>query len=193
MRHMASALLLSALALGTTACQSAADAFGGRSAPRAAEASRAVLDHKGSAEEPAWVGDTVELDGRTFGEHLRVSVRSSVDPAVALRPAKGTAPRPRAGTRWFGVDVTVVNVGGRTFDAGGTRTWVADEKGKRYPAVKSGEITTGLALEWNSLAVGDPVQGWLVFEVPENTRIVRFHSSLGKATATWQLQGHPSR
>ncbi|MER7665149.1 MULTISPECIES: DUF4352 domain-containing protein [unclassified Streptomyces] len=198
MRQVVSALLLSTLAMGATACQSASD--GGRTPPSPAAAEAMPPDAKASGagrtgargpgtRGPALIGDTVDLGGRAFGEHLRVSVLGYVDPARSVRAAH----RPAAGRRWVGVDLSAVNVGGTSYDARITKAWVTDEKGRRHPAVGTGEITTGFPAAWNTLAAGEHAEGWLVFEVPENARIRRFHSTVGDSPLTWQLQLPPSR
>ncbi|MFI1013852.1 DUF4352 domain-containing protein [Streptomyces sp. NPDC020965] len=181
MRHVASALLLVALAMGGgTACQATADPPGG---------GRGGDDEKGRRAAPAWVGDTVDLRGRAFGERLRVSVGGWVDPAVSTRAAY----QPDTGNRWLGVQLSLVNLGGRAFDASRATAWAVDGGGKRYPVVRTGAITTGFPLKWNTIASGEQLDGWLVFEVPEATRIVRLHATVGKKALTWQLQHPPSR
>ncbi|MFF0446831.1 DUF4352 domain-containing protein [Streptomyces sp. NPDC004609] len=191
MRHLASALLLSVLAMAATGCQGS-DASAGTD-PRAVGAPAAAVDEKPRSGETAWIGDTADFGGRAFGRRLRISVRSAVDPAIAIRPATSSRSVPAAGKRRIGVEVALVNVGGKPHDASGGKAWVSDGKGNRHPAVESGAITTGLPLKWNTLAVGEQVQGWLVFEVPESADIVKFHCTLGNSSVTWQLKHPPSR
>ncbi|MFI6287037.1 DUF4352 domain-containing protein [Streptomyces sp. NPDC051018] len=191
MRHLASALLLSALATAATGCQGPGAPAGAE--PGAAGAPVAAADEKPGSGRTAWIGETAEFGGRAFGERLRISVRSAVDPAIAVHPAKGPRPVSAAGKRRYGVEVALVNVGGKLHDTSRGKAWVTDGKGNRYPAVDSGAITTGLPLEWNTLAVGEQVQGWLVFEVPEDADIVKFHCTLGNSSVTWQLKHPPSR
>ncbi|MGW6458400.1 DUF4352 domain-containing protein [Streptomyces sp. NPDC055078] len=198
MRHVGSALLLAALVMGVTACQSPPGAQSPQQ-PRAAErtaADRAEGGQDRSDRKPgkpgsstSWVGDSADLGGRGFGEHLRISVRGQVDPAIGIRAADA----PDTGNRRLGVDVALVNVGGRPYDASRADIWVTDAGGGRYPAVRTGTLTTGFPLEWNTLPVGEQKQGWLVFEVPQDARIVRFHCRVGKTALSWQLQFPPSR
>ncbi|MEU5979841.1 DUF4352 domain-containing protein [Streptomyces sp. NPDC047315] len=197
MRRMASALLLSALALGATGCQGAPD---DRRDAASARADGKGPDGKGpdGVRRAAWLGDAVDLGGGASGEHLRMTVHGYVDPAVAVRKAKQPRPQPAEGRRWLGVDVALLNVGGSRHDARRTAAWVTDDRGKRH-SVLSGtaadvkEFTTGIPLKWNTLAVGEQSEGWLVFDVPEDARITRFHSTLGTTTVTWLLQHPPSR
>ncbi|MFI1827270.1 DUF4352 domain-containing protein [Streptomyces sp. NPDC020412] len=202
MRRMASALLLSALALGATGCQGASDDRTGATSvpPGPAAVADAALDRpdgrgpdgKGPGGPPraAWLGDAVDLGGRASGEHLRMTAGGYVDPAVPVPKEK-----PSDGRRWIGVDVALLNVGGSRYDASRTTAWVTDDEGKRHTAISTAvkEFTTGTLLKWNTLAVGEQLEGWLVFDVPEEARVTRFHSTLGKTTVTWLLQHPPSR
>ncbi|MEU9604769.1 DUF4352 domain-containing protein [Streptomyces sp. NPDC048057] len=211
MRRMASALLLSALALGATGCQGASDdrTAAASAPPGPAAVADAALDRPdgkgpdggkgpGGTRRAVWVGDAVDLGGRASGEHLRMTVRGYVDPAVAVRKTKRASqprPQPSDGRRWIGADVALLNVGGSLYDARRTTAWVTDDEGKRYAPLSTTveEFTTGIPLKWNTLAVGEQSEGWLVFDVPEEAHITRFHSTLGKTTVTWLLQHPPSR
>ncbi|MFE3016322.1 DUF4352 domain-containing protein [Streptomyces sp. NPDC059256] len=194
-RHITSALLASALVMGTaTACQTiwsdqdATTTRGERDpAPRAAPP---ATDAKGNPAGTSWIGDSVNIGGRAFGEHLRISVLGFVDPAVATGKA---AKEPAAGNRRLGVDVTLANVGGKPYDASKATAWVVDDQGKRHAASVTERITTGIPLKWNTVAAGEQTQGWLVFEVPENARITQFFCTLGTTTVSWQLHFPPSR
>ncbi|MFD8145289.1 DUF4352 domain-containing protein [Streptomyces sp. NPDC059708] len=184
MRHTASVLaaaaLLPALLLTATACQSAPE--GAASAPAAAPAVPVDDGVPGAEEEPAApdraaaagaakdarVGDSVRVQGREVGRHLQVLLGAFVDPAVSVEPNYA----PPAGKRWVAASMSFVNVGGASYGALG-RVWAYDGAGKRHPAVRTGELTTGKPLVFDSLAVGERAEGWVVFEIPENQRIVR--------------------
>ncbi len=190
MRQLAAALLLSVLAMGATACESApGGAAGPAPASPAATAGAVKPDGKVGARSAGWVGDAADLGGKAFGEHLRISVLGHVDPAISVRAAN----RPGSGMRRIGVEVSVVNVGGKAFAAGIRKSWVVDEKGRRYPAVRAGDITTGTPLVVTTLAVGEQAQGWLVYEVPQNARIAEVRCTVGNTTLAWQFQVPPSR
>ncbi|MEU5398630.1 DUF4352 domain-containing protein [Streptomyces sp. NPDC005963] len=192
-RHITSALLASALVMGTaTACQSIWGERDERTdrVERTHAAGAPATDAKGKQTGPAWIGDSVNIGGRAFGEHLRISVLGFVDPAVATGT---TAKKPAAGHRRIAVDVTLANVGGKPYDASRAQAWVVDEQGKRHTATRTAGITTGIPLKWNTVAAGEQTQGWLVFEVPEDARITRFFSTLGSTTVSWQLHFPPSR
>ncbi|WP_371678151.1 hypothetical protein [Streptomyces sp. NBC_01276] len=177
---LAAATLLPVLLLGATACQSAPE--GAALAPAAAPAVPVDDGAPGTDEEPAapargadgatakdaHVGDSVRVQGREVGRHLQAVLAAYVDPALSVEPNYG----PPAGKRWTAASMSFVNVGGASYGPLG-RMWAYDSAGKRYPAVRTGELTTGKPLVFDSLAVGERAEGWVVFEIPENTRIVR--------------------
>ncbi|MGW7329916.1 hypothetical protein ACWGIU_15235 [Streptomyces sp. NPDC054840] len=158
---------------GATACQIAPepDAL----APGAAQA--VVVDDgaPGAAEAPgrpavkdAPVGGTARVHGRQVGRHLQVEFGAFVDPAISVD--KNFAPS--AGKRWAAASMSFVNVGGASSGAPGGM-WAHDLAGQRHPVVTTGELTTGKPIVFDSLEVGERAAGWVVFEIPESTRIVR--------------------
>lgn len=176
MRQSASVLaaaLLPLLLFGATACQSAPE--GAALAPAAVPAV-AVDDGAPGAEDAAArtaakaarVGESVRVDGAQVGRHLQAVLNAYVDPAVSVE--KNFAPP--AGKRWVAASMSFVNVGGASYGALG-RMWALDGAGQRHPVVPTGELTTGKPLVFDSLAVGERAEGWVVFEIPENARIVR--------------------
>lgn len=186
MRRSASASALTAAALlplllfGATACSGAPE--GAAVAPAAAPAVPVDDGAPGAGDDPgadregavraaskdAHVGDSVRVRGREVGRHLQVVLNAYVDPAVSVE--KNFAPA--AGKRWVAASMSFVNVGGASYGALG-RMWALDGAGKRHAVVPTGELTTGKPLVFDSLAVGERAEGWVVFEIPENTRIVR--------------------
>ncbi|MGW0897135.1 hypothetical protein ACWD0G_09045 [Streptomyces goshikiensis] len=180
---LAVAALLPALLFGATACQSAPD--GAALAPAAvpavpvddgvpgagagdvpAPAPKAA--GAGAVAKDAHVGDSVRVDGKQVGRHLEAVLNAYVDPAISV--AKDFAAP--AGKRRVAASMSFVNVGGASYGALG-RMWALDGAGKRHPVVPAGELTTGKPLVFDSLEVGERAEGWVVFEIPENTRIVR--------------------
>ncbi|MEV7613907.1 hypothetical protein [Streptomyces sp. NPDC089799] len=129
-------------------------------------------DGSGSARRTeAHVGDAVRVHGRELGRHLRAVLNAYVDPAVSVDRRYG----PPAGKRWVAAGMSFVNVGGATYGSLG-RMWAHDSAGRRHPPVPAGglgELTTGKPLVFDSPAAGDRAEGWVVFEIPENARIVR--------------------
>ncbi|APU40671.1 DUF4352 domain-containing protein [Streptomyces sp. NPDC056254] len=165
--------LLPLLLLGATACQGASDGAG--LAPAAGPA--AVVDDGApggegapvrAGAEAAHVGDAVRVHGPQVGRHLEVVLGAYVNPAISAD--KNFAPP--AGKRWVAASMSFVNVGGASYGALG-RMWAHDGAGQRHPVVPTGELTTGKPIVFDSLEVGERAEGWVVFEVPENARIVR--------------------
>ncbi|MEV6950894.1 DUF4352 domain-containing protein [Streptomyces sp. NPDC051183] len=176
MRQSASVLaaaLLPLLLFGATACQSAPE--GAALAPAAGPAVPVDDGAPGAEDAPARttanaarVGESVRVHGAQVGRHLQAVLNAYVDPAVSVE--KNFAPP--AGKRWVAASMSFVNVGGASYGALG-RMWALDGAGQRHPVVPTGELTTGKPLVFDSLAVGERAEGWVVFEIPENTRIVR--------------------
>ncbi|WP_405787533.1 hypothetical protein [Streptomyces sp. NBC_01367] len=175
--------LLPVLLFGATACQGAAEPDA--RAPAAPPA--VVVDDgvPGAARAPvrpgakdARVGSTARLHGRQFGRHLQVVLRAFVDPAISVDKKFA----PPAGKRWVAASMSFVNVGGASYGALG-RMWAHDGAGRRHPVVKTGELTTGKPIVFDSLEVGERAEGWVVFEIPESVRIVRLQYQDANAQA----------
>lgn len=177
---LATAALLPLLLFGATACSGAPE--GAALAPAAVPAVPVDDGAPGVGDDPsaeregvaraaskdAHVGDSVRVRGKEVGRHLQVVLAAYVDPAVSVE--KNFAPP--AGKRWVAASMSFVNVGGASYGALG-RMWALDGAGQRHPVVPTGELTTGKPLVFDSLAVGERAEGWVVFEIPENARIVR--------------------
>ncbi|NXY95846.1 DUF4352 domain-containing protein [Streptomyces sp. BR123] len=167
---LAAVALLPFLLFGATACSAPSD--GAALAPAAVPAVPVDDAAPGAAGDPAakeaHVGDPVRVHGRQIGRHLQAVLNAYVDPAVSVEKNYS----PPAGKRWVAASMSFVNVGGAPYGALG-RMWAYDTAGKRHPAVQTGELTTGKPLVLDSVAVGEQAEGWVVFEIPENARIVR--------------------
>lgn len=177
---LVTAALLPLLLFGATACSGAPE--GAALAPAAVPAVPVDDGAPGVGDDPAderdgvaraaskdaHVGDSVRVRGREVGRHLQVVLGAYVDPAVSVE--KNFAPA--AGKRWVAASMSFVNVGGASYGALG-RMWALDGAGQRHPVVPTGELTTGKPLVFDSLSVGERAEGWVVFEIPENARIVR--------------------
>ncbi|MFI5620791.1 DUF4352 domain-containing protein [Streptomyces sp. NPDC051567] len=166
--------LLPLLLFGATACAGAGTEA---AAPVTAAAPAAPVDDgaPGAIGDPvragagdAHVGGSVRVQGRQVGRHLQAVLDAYVDPAISVD--KNHAPP--AGKRWVAASMSFVNVGGASYGQLG-RMWAYDSAGQRHPAVSTGELTTGKPLVFDSLAVGERAEGWVVFEIPDNVRTVR--------------------
>ncbi|MEV7509269.1 hypothetical protein AB0O42_28190 [Streptomyces sp. NPDC089922] len=167
------AALLPLLLIGATACQSVPDGAAVR--PAAVPAVPVDDGAPGGGAAPARpgakdarVGDSVRVHGSRMGRHLQVGLGAYVDPAISADRNYA----PPAGKRWVAASMSFVNVGGDSYGALG-RVWAHDSAGRRHPAVRTGELTTGKPVVFDSLEVGERAEGWVVFEIPENTSIRR--------------------
>ncbi|MEU6309886.1 hypothetical protein [Streptomyces sp. NPDC047014] len=167
------AALLPFLLFGATACQSAPE--GAALAPAAVPAVPVDDGVPGGGGVPvrpagkeARVGDSVRVRGSQVGRHLQVELGAYVDPAISAD--RNFAPP--AGKRWVAASMSFVNVGGASYGALG-RMWAHDSAGRRHPVVRTGELTTGKTVVFDSLEVGERAEGWVVFEIPENAAIRR--------------------
>ncbi|WP_329384388.1 DUF4352 domain-containing protein [Streptomyces sp. NBC_01351] len=170
---LAAGTLLPLLLLATTACDSVPEraALAPAAVPAVPVDDGAPGAAEGSARtgaKVAHVGDSLRVRGRQVGRHLQVVLGAYVDPAIGVE--KNFAPAP--GKRWVAASMSFVNVGGDSYGALG-RMWAHDSAGQRHGVVPTGELTTGKPLVFDSLAVGERAEGWVVFEIPENARIDR--------------------
>ncbi|MEU3776718.1 hypothetical protein AB0F11_26640 [Streptomyces sp. NPDC032472] len=181
-RSALAAALLPLLLFGATACSDSSD--GAALAPAAAPAVPVDDGAPGAEDDPAaaaagagpgqgvvkeaHVGDSVKFHGRQVGRHLQAVLNAYVDPAVSVEKDFS----PPAGKRWVAASMSFVNVGGASYGALG-HMWAYDSAGQRHGVVRTGELTTGKPLVFDSLAVGERAEGWVVFEIPQNARIVR--------------------
>ncbi|GAA1601624.1 DUF4352 domain-containing protein [Streptomyces globosus] len=175
---LAAAALLPLLLLGGTACSPAPD----RAASAPAAVPAAPVDDGAPGDDGAGagsgqlrgavrevhVGDAVRVHGRQVGRHLQAVLNAFVDPAVSADKNYS----PPAGKRWVAASMSFANIGGASYGALGGM-WAHDSSGQRHPVVRTGELTTGKPLVFDSLAVGERAEGWVVFEIPQNARIVR--------------------
>ncbi|WP_051796368.1 hypothetical protein [Streptomyces sp. NRRL S-87] len=217
MRHAAPVTLASlaplalfpVLLLGTAACQAAPEraARAAPAAPRASEgddargglpAAAGAGDRvaaeaaagpagPGTLRKPARLGDAVTFSGKALGRHLRAVLNAFVDPAVSASKDRG----PGQGKRWVGAGMTFSNIGGDAYGPLGGM-WAIDGDGGRHPAVPTGELTTGKALPFAPLAVGEQAEGWVVFEIPENVRVVQLqyrdaNTATNSGEGFWQV------
>ncbi|MEU6048906.1 DUF4352 domain-containing protein [Streptomyces xanthochromogenes] len=141
-----------------------------------------------SAAKKAAVGDTISVTGNEDGQKLDVTVTKWADPAKSSEPAMG----PDTGKRWVAAQVQVVNTGTAVYsDSPGNGMQVADDQGQRFGTM-FGDVTAGPSMA-ASLKVppGDKALGWIVFEVPKDSKIttIQFAMNSGFAdqTAQWTI------
>ncbi|MFF4369642.1 DUF4352 domain-containing protein [Streptomyces sp. NPDC001594] len=134
----------------------------------------------------AAVGDTVTLKGNGDGEQLAVTIKKWADPAQSADDFM----KPQDGKRWVAAQFELVNTGTAVYnDSPSNGTQVADAEGQQFHTT-FGEITAGPAMTSAAKASpGGKVLGWIVYEVPKDSKIVKvqfaMNSGFASQTGEW--------
>ncbi|GGQ38511.1 DUF4352 domain-containing protein [Streptomyces mutabilis] len=137
----------------------------------------------------AGVGDTLTVTGFQDGEQLDVTLKKWLPTAKSSDPYFG----PEQGKRWAAAQFEIVNTGSKAYsDSPSNGAQVADGQGQRFSSW-FGEITAGPSMASDvNLPKGEKALGWIVFEVPKDSKItsVQFAMNSGFAdeTGQWQMQ-----
>lgn len=141
------------------------------------------------AEKTAAVGDTLTLKGMEDGEQLDVTLKQWLPTA---KP--GTEfDVPQDGKRWAAAQFELVNTGSKVYaDSPQNGAQVADSEGQRFDSW-FGEISAGPAMSSDvSLPKGEKALGWIVFEVPKDSKIVTvqfaMNSGFSDQTGQWSVK-----
>ncbi|WP_086792683.1 DUF4352 domain-containing protein [Streptomyces thermovulgaris] len=188
----AAAAAIGALAL--TACDTGSTVVDKPKGNAAAEADSGKDATKGtkeksSAPEVAKVGDTLTLKGMEDGSRLDVTVVKVADPAKSADEFM----EPESGKRFVGVQFKLVNTGKAVYsDSPSNGARIADSEGQQFDSTIA-DITAGPSMSSSlTLKPGAKGLGWIVFEVPEASKIdtVQFTMDSGFAdqTGEWKLQ-----
>ncbi|MFD3548292.1 DUF4352 domain-containing protein [Streptomyces sp. NPDC058655] len=185
------AALAAAAALTLTGCGPAeittkpdvAPSSGAPAATTAAESSAAPSAPPAS--QAATIGNTVTLQGTGDGEQLAVTIKKWVDPAKSADEFT----KPEDGKRLVAAQFELANTGTAVYsDSPSNGTQVADDQGQQFQAT-FGEVTAGPAMISSAkVAPGAKVLGWIVYEVPQESKIatVQFTMNSGFASQTGQ-------
>ncbi|WP_327413221.1 DUF4352 domain-containing protein [Streptomyces sp. NBC_01233] len=137
------------------------------------------------ASQAATIGDTVTLKGNNDGEQLAVTIKQWADPAKSADQYT----KPEDGKRWVAAQFELVNTGTAVYsDSPSNGTQVADDQGQQFQTT-FGEVTAGPAMTSSAkVAPGAKVLGWIVYEVPQDSKIttVQFTMNSGFASQTGQ-------
>lgn len=139
--------------------------------------------------ETAAVGDTLTLKGIEDGEQLDVTLKKWLPTA---KPAS-EYDIPQDGKRWAAAQFELVNTGSKVYaDSPQNGAQVADSEGQRFNSW-FGEIAAGPAMSSDlSLPKGEKALGWIVFEVPKDSKImsVQFamNSGFSNQTGQWTVK-----
>lgn len=138
-----------------------------------------------AASQAATIGDTVTLKGNNDGEQLAVTIKQWADPAKSADQYT----KPEDGKRWVAAQFELVNTGTAVYsDSPSNGTQVADDQGQQFQTT-FGEVTAGPAMTSSAkVAPGAKVLGWIVYEVPQDSKIttVQFTMNSGFASQTGQ-------
>ncbi len=137
----------------------------------------------------AAIGDTLTLKGIQGGERLDVTLKKWLPTA---KPAT-EYDIPQDGKRWAAAQFELVNTGSKVYaDSPSNGAKAADSKGQRFDAW-FGDISAGPAMASDvSLPKGEKALGWIVFEVPKNSKIVTvqfaMNSGFSSQTGQWTVK-----
>ncbi|MBE4788419.1 DUF4352 domain-containing protein [Streptomyces sp. NE06-02F] len=141
------------------------------------------------AKKTAAVGDTLTLKGIEDGEQLDVTLKKW------LPTAEGASEfdTPQDGKRWAAAQFELVNTGSKVYaDSPQNGAKAADSQGQRFDSW-FGEIKAGPGMSSDvSLPKGEKALGWIVFEVPKDSKIVSvqfaMNSGFSDQTGQWSVK-----
>ena len=141
------------------------------------------------AKKAAAVGDTLTLKGIEDGEQLDVTLKKW------LPAAEGASEfdTPQDGKRWAAAQFELVNTGAKVYaDSPQNGAKAADSQGQRFDSW-FGEIKAGPGMSSDvSLPKGEKALGWIVFEVPKDSKIVSvqfaMNSGFSNQTGQWSVK-----
>lgn len=191
MRRAITSLISAGLLLTATACLGDSEVTtkpNKTAASSEAESSKAPAEKAPDKPQVAKVGDTITLAGNEEGLKVDATLKKWLD------PAKGSDEfnKPQAGKRWVAAQFELVNKGTIVYDDSPSNgTQVADTEGQRFTAWY-GEIAAGPQMASGAkVPPGDKVLGWIVYEVPKNSKIttVQFglNSGFAEQTGQWSV------
>lgn len=191
--HTITAITAAAL-LALTACSPGEETVNTtpkKTTSKAAQAEKQTDDKPAEKEKEktAVVGDTLTLKGFEDGEQLDVTLKKWLPTA---KPAS-EYDIPQDGKRWAAAQFELVNTGAKVYaDSPQNGAKAADSKGQRFDSW-FGEISAGPAMSSDvSLPKGEKALGWIVFEVPKDSKIVSvqfaMNSGFSDQTGQWSVK-----
>nr|WP_206326216.1 DUF4352 domain-containing protein [Streptomyces sp. N502] len=142
-----------------------------------------------SKKKTAAIGDTLTLHGFEDGEQLDVTLKKWLPTAEGADEFNV----PSDGKRWAAAQFELVNTGSKVYaDSPSNGVQVADGQGQRFSSW-FGEISAGPAMSSDvSLPKGEKALGWIVFEVPKDSKIVTvqfaMNSGFSDETGQWAVK-----
>src|SRR5512145_68118 len=156
---------------------------------KAAEEKATEEKTEAPAKKTAAVGDTLTLKGMEDGEQLDVTLKQWLPTA---KPAS-EYDTPQDGKRWAAAQFELVNTGSKVYaDSPSNGAKAADAEGQRFDSW-FGEISAGPAMSSDvSLPKGEKALGWIVFEVPKDSKVVSvqfaMNSGFSDQTGQWSVK-----
>jgi hypothetical protein len=193
MRTRTITALTAATLLALGACSTGEETVNTTPKAAASKADKSTATTKASAtpaeKKTAAVGDTLTLKGIEDGEQLEVTLKQW------LPTAKGADEfnTPSAGKRWAAAQFELTNTGSTVYaDSPQNGAQVADAQGQRFTSW-FGEIAAGPQMAADvSLPKGETALGWVVFEVPKDSKIVSvqfaMNSGFSDQTGQWSVK-----
>jgi hypothetical protein len=182
--------LTAATLLALTACspEESVNTTPKASASKAAE-KPAEKTEEAPAKKTAAVGDTLTLKGIEDGEQLDVTLKKWLPNATPANEFDS----PQDGKRWAAAQFELVNTGSKVYaDSPSNGAKAADSQGQRFDSW-FGEISAGPGMPSDvSLPKGEKALGWIVFEVPKDSKIVSvqfaMNSGFSDQTGQWTVK-----
>lgn len=150
---------------------------------------KATVEEQPAKDKNAAVGDTLTLKGMEDGEQLDVTLKQWLPVA---KPAT-EYDIPQDGKKWAAAQFELVNTGSKVYaDSPQNGAKAADSEGQRFDSW-FGEISAGPGMSSDvSLPKGEKALGWIVFEVPKDSKIVSvqfaMNSGFSNQTGQWSVK-----
>lgn len=181
-RLITSAIATAVLAVGLAACGPTAAVSTTPDSP----AGKASSPAQAAPKQTATIGDSLTLKGQASGNQLTVTLKNW---STGVHSTNGME-SPEPGKAWVAAQFEIKNSGSNTYsDSPNNCVQVADASGQRFPATIVTDITNGPVMTSDmKLAPGDKALGWIVFEVPNGSKVaaVQFTPNSGMADSTGQ-------
>jgi hypothetical protein len=177
---------ISLLALTACAAEDSVNTTPKATASKAAEKkSTEPAEEKPAEDKVAAVGDTLTLKGFEDGEQLDATLKKWLPTAEGADEFNV----PTDGKRWAAAQFELVNTGSKVYaDSPSNGAKAIDGEGQQFDSW-FGEIAAGPAMSSDvNLAKGAKTLGWIVFEVPKDSKLttVQFGMNSGMAEQTGQ-------
>ncbi|WP_251023394.1 DUF4352 domain-containing protein [Streptomyces sp. ISL-10] len=142
--------------------------------------SKALAEKKSDKPNVAHVGDTITLSGSDENLKVDATLKKWLDPAKGANEFG----RPQDGRRWVAAQWELVNKGTVVYDDSPSNgAQVADAEGQRFQSWY-GEITAGPQMTSGAeVPPGEKVPGWIVYEVPKDSKTVSVQFALDSGFA----------